>query len=79
MAIIRAHEVQEEGYKFHMLDREGNPACVTIFSAPNYCGQYGNKGAIFVSRPQAVDVLTFEENQAKPVVLQMDTVDPSTG
>ena len=60
--MIRAHEVQQEGYKFQMVDREGNPRCVTIFSAPNYCGMYGNKGAIFVSRPDSVDVLTFEEN-----------------
>ena len=63
-----------------MADRDGNPACITIFSAPNYCGQWGNKGALFVSRPQAVDVLTFEECQEKPIVLQMEgKIDPSTG
>lgn len=61
--MIRAHEVQQNGYAFHMPDKEGQPACITIFSAPNYCGQYGNRGAIFVSRPQSVDVLTFEECQ----------------
>ena len=58
-----------------MLDREGNPACITIFSAPNYCGKYGNNGAIFCSRPEAVDVLTFEESQTKPIVLQMEGYD----
>ena len=79
-SLIRAHEVQPEGYKFHMPDREGNPAVITIFSAPNYCGQYGNKGALFVSRPTAVDILTFEENQEKPVSLQMEgPIDPRTG
>lgn len=78
--MIRAHEVQPEGYKFHMPDRDGNPAVITIFSAPNYCGQYGNKGALFVSRPTAVDILTFEENQEKPVCLQMEgPIDPMTG
>ena len=63
-----------------MTDRDGSPKCITIFSAPNYCGQWGNKGAIFVSRPHAVDVLTFEECQEKPIVLQMEgKIDPSTG
>ena len=55
-----------------MVDKTGNPTCITIFSAPNYCGQYGNLGAIFCSRPDSVDVLTFEESQAKPIVFQMD-------
>eukprot|EP00475_Leptophrys_vorax_P010872 TRINITY_DN17434_c0_g1_i2.p1 TRINITY_DN17434_c0_g1~~TRINITY_DN17434_c0_g1_i2.p1 ORF type:complete len:303 (+),score=85.73 TRINITY_DN17434_c0_g1_i2:750-1658(+) len=38
--IVRSHEVKEEGY-------EMEPECrlVTVFSAPNYCDQMGNKGA----------------------------------
>ena len=51
-----------------MCDEDGNPRCITIFSAPNYCGQYGNKGAIFCSMPDSMDILTFEETQLKPVV-----------
>lgn len=44
MAIIRGHEAQEDGYKFNM--SEGPiPKVVTIFSAPNYCDVYNNKGA----------------------------------
>ena len=79
-SMIRAHEVKKNGYSFHMQDQYGHPTCITIFSAPNYCGHYGNKGALFVSRPQAVDVLTFEECQEKPIVLQMKgKIDPSTG
>jgi serine/threonine-protein phosphatase 5 len=39
--VIRSHQVQEEGY----LEMHGGK-CVTVFSAPNYCGQMGNKGAI---------------------------------
>merc|ERR1712173_299538 len=43
-AIIRAHEAQVDGYKFSMTN--GNiPRVVTIFSAPNYCDVYKNKGA----------------------------------
>lgn len=37
--LIRSHEVQQEGYGV-----EGN--VITVFSAPNYCDQMGNKGAI---------------------------------
>jgi len=36
----RSHECKEEGYEV-----EHNGKCITIFSAPNYCDQMGNKGA----------------------------------
>jgi serine/threonine-protein phosphatase 5 len=38
--IVRSHEMKEEGYE---VGAEGR--LVTIFSAPNYCDQMGNKGA----------------------------------
>ena len=39
--MIRSHEVQDAGYcELH------NGACVTVFSAPNYCGRCGNLGAV---------------------------------
>jgi len=43
-AIIRAHEAQVDGYKFSMTNGQ-IPRVVTIFSAPNYCDVYKNKGA----------------------------------
>ena len=47
LTIIRAHEVQMEGFKEHMWPGWTNiPTVYTIFSAPNYCGTYHNKGAI---------------------------------
>ncbi|XP_043390478.1 serine/threonine-protein phosphatase 5 isoform X3 [Chelonia mydas] len=38
--IIRSHEVKSEGYE---VTHEGK--CITVFSAPNYCDQMGNKGS----------------------------------
>lgn len=38
--MVRSHEVQEEGYKVMH-----NGKLITIFSAPNYVDQMGNKGA----------------------------------
>ena len=38
--LVRSHEVKDEGYE----ETHGGK-CVTVFSAPNYCDQMGNKGA----------------------------------
>jgi len=39
--ICRAHQLVSEGYKFF-----ANNKLVTVFSAPNYCGNCGNDGAV---------------------------------
>jgi serine/threonine-protein phosphatase PP1 catalytic subunit len=39
--ICRAHEVTQNGYEF-FADRK----LVTVFSAPNYCGEFDNDAAI---------------------------------
>jgi serine/threonine-protein phosphatase PP1 catalytic subunit len=39
--LCRAHQVVEEGYEFF-----GDKELVTIFSAPNYCGEFDNSAAI---------------------------------
>ncbi|KJH52164.1 putative S-(hydroxymethyl)glutathione dehydrogenase/class III alcohol dehydrogenase [Dictyocaulus viviparus] len=38
--VVRSHEVKPEGYEVHHGGK-----CITVFSAPNYCDQMGNKGA----------------------------------
>lgn len=38
--VIRSHEVRDEGFEV-----EHSGQVITVFSAPNYCDQMGNKGA----------------------------------
>ena len=40
--ICRAHQVVEDGYEFFGDNRE----LVTIFTAPNYCGEFDNDAAV---------------------------------
>lgn len=57
--LVRSHEVKDEGYLI-----EHNGKLVTIFSAPNYCDQMGNKGG----------VIQFDAANCNPTYLQFDAV-----
>lgn len=63
--IIRSHQVQMSGYSTIQ-----NGKCMTVFSAPNYMGECGNKGAI----------IKFSFNEVGEIIsqkfVQFDSVQP---
>eukprot|EP00823_Brevimastigomonas_motovehiculus_P002924 TRINITY_DN1740_c0_g1_i1.p1 TRINITY_DN1740_c0_g1~~TRINITY_DN1740_c0_g1_i1.p1 ORF type:complete len:405 (+),score=76.98 TRINITY_DN1740_c0_g1_i1:108-1322(+) len=62
--VCRAHQVVEDGYEFFAKRR-----LVTIFSAPNYCGEFDNAGAMMsVDETLMCSFQIFkpEERKAKP-------------
>lgn len=54
--VVRSHEVKDEGYE---IEHDGK--LITVFSAPNYCDQMGNKGAFirFEAPTLKPNVVTF--------------------
>jgi serine/threonine-protein phosphatase 2B catalytic subunit len=61
IAVIRAHEAQMEGYKMHRWNGLSEfPCVITIFSCPNYCGVYNNKGAIIKLENSSLNVMQFD-------------------
>lgn len=57
--VVRSHEVKDEGYE---IEHDGK--LITVFSAPNYCDQMGNKGAF----------IRFESPEMKPNVVTFSAV-----
>ncbi|CCI42081.1 unnamed protein product [Albugo candida] len=51
--LVRSHEVKDEGY---LVEHDGK--CITVFSAPNYCDQMGNKGAFIRFEKNMVPIFT---------------------
>jgi serine/threonine-protein phosphatase 5 len=64
--LIRSHEVKENGYE---VMHDGK--CITIFSAPNYCDQIGNKGAFITLKedlvPKFTEFAAVPHPQIKPM------------
>ena len=60
LGVIRAHEVQPDGYRMYKRNPKNDfPAIITLFSAPNYLDMYGNKGALMVYTNDEIDVRQF--------------------
>ncbi|KAI3996895.1 hypothetical protein MKX01_021171 [Papaver californicum] len=57
--VVRSHEVKDEGYE---IEHDGK--LITVFSAPNYCDQMGNKGAY----------IKFEAPDMKPNIVTFSSV-----
>ncbi|XP_019166338.1 PREDICTED: serine/threonine-protein phosphatase 5 isoform X2 [Ipomoea nil] len=57
--VVRSHEVKDEGYE---IDHDGK--LITVFSAPNYCDQMGNKGAF----------IRFQAPELKPNIVTFSAV-----
>ncbi|OBA27642.1 Metallo-dependent phosphatase [Hanseniaspora valbyensis NRRL Y-1626] len=57
--IIRSHELKENG-----IDYSHDKQLITVFSAPNYCGFHGNKGAVLHIKPGKgeINILNDDEN-----------------
>jgi len=60
LSVIRAHEAQLDGYKMHRWTGGADfPIVITIFSAPNYCDVYNNKGAIIKFENNTLNIQQF--------------------
>lgn len=63
LSIIRAHEAQAEGFKMYKWSgAEKFPAVITIFSAPNYCDFYNNKGAVIKFESNSLNIQQFVDS-----------------
>jgi len=60
LSLIRAHEAQDTGYRIHRKnEKTGFPSVITLFSAPNYLGSYGNKAAILKYENSIINIRQF--------------------
>ena len=66
--IVRAHEVKQKGYKFHLWNgKDEFPPVITVFSAPNY-SQSDNQASVLIADGDSVDLRTFAERKDKPFI-----------
>ncbi|KAK7199914.1 serine/threonine protein phosphatase 2B catalytic subunit A2 [Novymonas esmeraldas] len=70
LCLVRSHEVQEMGFKLYRPHPNHLfPCMISLFSAPNYCSSFGNKGAVLVIAKETVSFKQFEPSP-HPCVLQ---------
>eukprot|EP00299_Pterocystis_sp_00344_P002581 c12915_g1_i1.p1 GENE.c12915_g1_i1~~c12915_g1_i1.p1 ORF type:complete len:512 (+),score=106.42 c12915_g1_i1:44-1537(+) len=60
LSVLRAHEAQLDGFKMHHKRHPNDfPSVITLFSAPNYCDTYANKGAILKYHENTMKIRQF--------------------
>jgi serine/threonine-protein phosphatase 2B catalytic subunit len=60
LSILRAHEAQIDGFKMHHKKSNTDfPSVITLFSAPNYCDVYANKGAVLKYHDNLMKIRQF--------------------
>lgn len=63
MSVIRAHQVQVEGYKMHRWGGDASfPYVITIFSAPNYWDYYSNKAAVLILKNEKISIKQYNQS-----------------
>jgi len=67
LMLIRAHEVQRQGYLEHKMTTD-RTMVLTVFTAAHYCDMYHNKGAILHLKEVGYELQQFE-NVPHPYVL----------
>lgn len=65
LSIIRAHEVQDAGYRMYReIETTGFPSVMTFFSAPNYLDVYNNKAAILKYENNSMNIKLFRKSSS---------------
>ncbi|KAL5474836.1 hypothetical protein EMCRGX_G026856 [Ephydatia muelleri] len=69
--VVRSHEVKDQGYE---VDHGGK--CITVFSAPNYCDHFKNKGAFITFTKALKPAFTTFDAVPHPQVRPMQYASP---
>jgi serine/threonine-protein phosphatase 2B catalytic subunit len=78
VSIIRAHEAQANGFKMYNWGSSKDfPTVITIFSAPNYCDFYNNKGAVIKFKVLSFVVRTTHSTFNSTLKVSILTVCPT--
>lgn len=66
LSVIRAHQAQDKGYRMYKkTPTQQFPSVISLFSAPNYCGTYGNKAAVLKYDVTTMNIRQFS-SQPEP-------------
>lgn len=61
LSVVRGHQPQDSGYRIYKMNETTSfPSLITIFSAPNYCGTYGNMAAVLHYNGETFNIKQFD-------------------